>query len=1059
MLWGVMLLLVVSGCSSSSFVGQRVGDFRAYYNTFYNAEKAFEEAIRSLDARSEPIDHDTYLSLFPGPDDVTGEEALDRAIDKSADMLREHPNSKWVDDALMLIGKSYFYQGNFAGAEQKFRETIEQESKLGEEARVWLARTLIAAGKYEEAGTYLRAQLDEEGENRANASQLHLLLGELQVQRGQWEEVAEALDQGLKGVRDDELAARAWFLLGQVYETTERYGEAVKAYEAAAHESSDYELAFAAEVGAVRALGQRGDAAEALARLQHMERDDKNVDRRAELALLRGEIYRTQDRPESARETLRILLYGEELDPSPVRERAHYALGLLYRDAFEDYVRAAAHFDTAATASGQAGSNEAGSAAATPVAITDSHELAETFGSLAEAAHRTEELDSLLYLGSLDEEAFEAFVADLREKRARELEAARQAQEERPTQQGFSAGGFDGDRQQLATEEEPEGAGFLFHRDPARIQEARAAFVQRWGSRPRAPNWRRQSAVSGEASPIARIREDTSAEAADEEQLALSEEPSVGGAEALVDVSAVPRDSASRAAMRAERARARYELANALFLTASRPDSAAVLYRKVIEEGADEEAAAQARYALGEVAQASGDTAVARQHYRQLVEEHPTSELALRAQTRLKGGSEGIAIREAPAQAETEYAEAYEQWQHGRHAEALQAMLATAARYSRTEVAPRALLAAGTLSLEWTRRDTMALHEPLPVDVPDSLFQEGGLLAPASELPVDTAVAEGAPSDTTAAVGTSSPADSLAGSGSVGDSLEADYFSSNSLAEGSFSTDGLTADSLAEGSFSTGSLALSPRVETLFASITAHYPESPQADRARRILEALERPSQAADTFASFSGQVTVPDTSALPSLAGDVEDSLFGGGDLVHTEHSWTIAVGTEEEQAAAEALAGDFRAAGYRAGVLSEAESDTLRYHIGVGQFAEEEEAKAALEALSEALSPPGRLHRIAPSEPSNSALYGSEAIDPGASGWTIIIASEETEHEAEEAAEPYREAGYRVGIFPVQLEGEMRYRVGVGQFTTQEEAEAGRDMLDAMLPSDSWLLQMPL
>ena len=228
----LLAVLVLSGCGR--LLGSRYDNFTAYYNTFYNAKTKYDEGIENLGigTEKETIDRNLYLSLF-GEVGRTQAQPFEEAIQKSADVLRDHPDSKWVDDALLLIGKSYFYQRNWAGAEQKFREVIAMDSKLADEARFWLARALIAAGplRYEDAAAHLTESLAREDLSRRWEPKLHLAMAELHVKRQAWDNAAAELEAGLENVRDNDLAARAQFLLGQVYETLGRYDDAILAYE------------------------------------------------------------------------------------------------------------------------------------------------------------------------------------------------------------------------------------------------------------------------------------------------------------------------------------------------------------------------------------------------------------------------------------------------------------------------------------------------------------------------------------------------------------------------------------------------------------------------------------------------------------------------------------------------------------------------------------------------------------------------------------------------------------------------------------------------------------
>ena len=104
-----VFLMAGAGCGRSSFVGKRLDNFSAYYNTFYNAEKALDEGVKAIDTgqAEQEVDQDLYLPLFGGSDrGTTQRKPFEDAILKCADILRKHPDSKWVDDAVLVIGQS-----------------------------------------------------------------------------------------------------------------------------------------------------------------------------------------------------------------------------------------------------------------------------------------------------------------------------------------------------------------------------------------------------------------------------------------------------------------------------------------------------------------------------------------------------------------------------------------------------------------------------------------------------------------------------------------------------------------------------------------------------------------------------------------------------------------------------------------------------------------------------------------------------------------------------------------------------------------------------------------
>ncbi|MEQ9104160.1 MAG: tetratricopeptide repeat protein [Rhodothermales bacterium] len=722
--------LVASGCGTGSVVSNRYDNFTAYYNGFYNAERVFESGRASLNTRRTEVDRTRYQPLFERPSGATGSRDFESAIAKSADLLREHPDSKWVDDALLLIGQSYFYQENFVGALQKFQEVISLDTRLRPEATFWLARTMITSGSYDEAQALLTAALLEDAD-RDWQSMYHLAMGELYVKQGQWEDAEAALATGLERVKDKEVGARAQFLHGQVLERLDRPEDAYRAFRRVGDFRPPYELQYAADYSAARVQGRYLDEGRALEAVRRMERDDKNASYVPEIRYLRGRILQYAGRDDEAFAVYDGVLYGSApgTNLSGVRSRIHFALAEMYRDVDGNFVMAAAHFDSAATGTGTTGGTGRSAASGrttrqsdvdtAPEAIRDMAGLRNAFKDYATVYLDIQRMDSLLALGSLPQEAFEARILELRQERAVELAEQQRLLNERQRERQFQqlAGAAN---DPFANQGLPPGkvipgvndgttsntAGFLFHEDPIRVQEGRATFRMKWGDRPLVPNWRREEAVSG-------IRDQV-----DDEAIADEGGDAEGESETLpeIDTSSVPRDSTSKSAMRRERALARYELGNTLFLNMNMPDSAAVWYRRVIEEDAGLPVAQRALYALAEVQRALGDDNAATALYRQILEEYPESDFSSRVRGRL-GLEEEVISADSSGLALMAYSDVFDRWGQDPDSLVMGSFLRLAADWPEFDVAGRAMLTVARMHLEWADADSARVVGPVPAVV------------------------------------------------------------------------------------------------------------------------------------------------------------------------------------------------------------------------------------------------------------------------------------------------------------------------------------------------------
>ncbi|MGB3541855.1 MAG: hypothetical protein WBA11_02910, partial [Rubrivirga sp.] len=509
-----------------------------------------------------------------------------------------------------------------------------------------------------------------------------------------------------------DVAARAYVLLGQVEEHLGRFEDAAESYRLALRQKPAYELAFSAEVGRAIVLGLDTDRSEdALRIVRGMRGDDKHYQRRAELALVEARIRARIGQSAAALSLYRDILYNEELGGGTVRGETHYRLSEFYRNSLNDYVRASAHLDTAATAL-RVNPDDRPPARG---AVLDVADEARTYSGLATSARRIAEVDSLMALGALSDEAFRARIDEIETERRRVwVEDQRRIESERRAQE-FSGGGggFDAQPNRPATPT-PGGvpaanAGFLSFRSPASVQSGLITFQQRWGDRPLVPNWRRRAAVS--ASAVAADRGTVS-------NTIGGDIGFLGGPEPL-DLFAIPRTPAKRQEMVVELAGLRYELANAFFLQLGQADTASALYRTILEETPDLAVAVRARYALAEIERAAGRDDVARPLY-EFVLEADSLELGRASRERLgllPLEDEAPSLEDASA---SMYDAARQRWRDGDPLGGAADMIRLADLDPEHPVAPRAYFAAASAFIDWADADSLTLRSALP----DSLISE-----------------------------------------------------------------------------------------------------------------------------------------------------------------------------------------------------------------------------------------------------------------------------------------------------------------------------------------------
>ncbi|MCH7948249.1 MAG: hypothetical protein IIC66_10675, partial [candidate division Zixibacteria bacterium] len=104
-----------------------------YFNTFYNGRKAFNEA-ESARKQSQSRGRQIIQS-----------KRYQTAVDKSLKVIENHPNSGYYDDALYILGVSYYYLKQYGKSERRLRELMAnyQDSKYYDDATLYLAKTKL----------------------------------------------------------------------------------------------------------------------------------------------------------------------------------------------------------------------------------------------------------------------------------------------------------------------------------------------------------------------------------------------------------------------------------------------------------------------------------------------------------------------------------------------------------------------------------------------------------------------------------------------------------------------------------------------------------------------------------------------------------------------------------------------------------------------------------------------------------------------------------------------------------------------------------------------------
>ena len=622
----ILLLLFMMGCGGT--VKHSWTNFRAYYNTYYNAERSFQSGLEQVRDQPEELTVTEPIRVHPPPVG-TGDQDFQQAIDKGARILRKFPDSKWVDETIELIGKSYYYRQEYYSALQKFEEqyNVTESDEFKQRAVVWKGRVLLDLEQHSQGVVFLKEQRsDFPGKwiprYRAEAG---VLLAEHHVQLEQWEQAAGLLSRSIANLPAGPMRARAHFLHGQILEIEELYGQAAYAYGQVSGNRPGFELLYWGNYKQAEVLRKMGNTDQALAIFEKMRRDDKNVERLPEIYYQIGRTEEARGQVETAERIYRQLLRNSTMQlPRRVQADIYYRLGQIYTDHFNKFQLAAAYYDSSSSLAGNSG--ETGMLEEE----RNTRILAEAYGQYSELRTRINRLDSLLWMGSLPADELDSVIRKIEQQKLRQL----QEQQERDRRDNLLTN--------VRSEEAETGNGrtsgrygFPNHKNSQMLAEARTQFRAVWGNRPLVDNWRRVAAIRGSgATDEAAPTEKEDALPADE--LTESEDR----LRSRIDLDAIPFSESERQSTRAEMAAARFELGNLFMLTLNRPDSAARYFRTVVEEHPDHNLVPKALYSLYELYNAQDQPGEARRWADQLRTDFPDSRYAQELLKRSRGENE-----------------------------------------------------------------------------------------------------------------------------------------------------------------------------------------------------------------------------------------------------------------------------------------------------------------------------------------------------------------------------------------------------------------------------------
>ncbi len=234
-----ILILLLAGLLSSCSLWD---NFVTYFNTFYNAQRDYNLALESI-KKGKPDPFEFKFKKIPND----ARKLFGNVIKNLSDILQHHPNSKYANESLLMLGKVFYYEKQFPKAERKFRELASKgKTEYYLENLLWSAKTDLQMRKFDNGLKILQVvkQKASEVEDLDLLTQAYFAEMAFYIFRENYEKAIADGKAIFNVTTNDENKALISYELGNLYKKIGNYDKAALWYARVPDYSPDFETEF-----------------------------------------------------------------------------------------------------------------------------------------------------------------------------------------------------------------------------------------------------------------------------------------------------------------------------------------------------------------------------------------------------------------------------------------------------------------------------------------------------------------------------------------------------------------------------------------------------------------------------------------------------------------------------------------------------------------------------------------------------------------------------------------------------------------------------------------------
>lgn len=481
-----MFTLLACSPERNTWTSKAYHNTTAHFNGYYYALEEIRK-VEDIILTSHVDDYNRILKLYPSFDSSLAnsfEKEIEEAIKMASVAIQRHSNSKWVDDAYILVGKARMYSLDWGNAVQTFKyvNTHSKDKDAKHLAIINLIRTYI---EHREMNNALAAidYLNKARLSRANKKKFLL-------EKAYYYQLLEDYDQMVRSLtaadgllKKKDRRGRIYFIIGQVYQELGFEAEAYNYYKKCLGTNPEYEVDFYARLymAQVTEISRNRDVNAARKSFRKLLKDSKNKEFRDKIYYEMGIFELKQDDVDGAIHFLnRSVRSGNN---KRIQGEAYLRLGEIYYDTLKNYELSQAYYDSAISS--------------LPTDYEDYQSIKarqEILNEFVTHLKTVQWQDSLLSLASMDTSALRLMVDSVvtAERKLAEARAGKKRKRgnrveiETRTSNIFDNGGSPN-----------EVSGDWYFGNPASVGTGQQDFKRIWGDIKLEDNWRRSQHMSG----------------------------------------------------------------------------------------------------------------------------------------------------------------------------------------------------------------------------------------------------------------------------------------------------------------------------------------------------------------------------------------------------------------------------------------------------------------------------------------------------------------------------------------------------------------------------------